>query len=78
MTESYVKAYCLYKDVRIIVDLWVLFLPALFLFLAWMFFLWSWYQDDMARNLGTLLMNWKVITMAGLTGVAAVETALPA
>jgi hypothetical protein len=32
----------------------------------------------MARNLGTLLMNWKVITMAGLTGVAAVEeTALP-
>jgi hypothetical protein len=38
MTESYVKAYCLYKDVRIIVDLWVLFLPALFLFLAWMVF----------------------------------------
>jgi hypothetical protein len=34
--------------------------------------------NDMARNLGTLLMNWKVITMVALTGIAAVEKiALP-
>jgi hypothetical protein len=34
--------------------------------------------NDMARNLGTLLMNWKVITMVALTGIAAVEEiALP-